>query len=86
MRIGGEDARKLALKGYIDIEPFYGGCFVVMRRDTVSLSCLRSSEMALIYRRPSAGQSDVMENIMALIDQPPECELIRPSKAVTWIC
>ncbi|KAG9014675.1 Chk1 protein kinase [Tulasnella sp. 427] len=34
MKIAGEDARKLPLKGFVDIEPFKGGSFVVMRRET----------------------------------------------------
>lgn len=41
MRVGGHDARKLPLKGYIDLEPFNGGTFVVMKRDTVSASSCR---------------------------------------------
>lgn len=33
MKIAGEDDRKLPLKGFVDIEPFRGGSFVVMRRE-----------------------------------------------------
>lgn len=35
MKIAGEDDRKLSLKGFVDIEPFRGGSFVVMRRENV---------------------------------------------------
>lgn len=36
MKIAGEDGRRLPLKGFVDIEPFRGGSFVVMRRENVS--------------------------------------------------
>ncbi|KAG8899255.1 Chk1 protein kinase [Tulasnella sp. 417] len=36
MKIAGEDERKQSLKGFVDIEPFRGGSFVVMRREAGS--------------------------------------------------
>ncbi|KAG8907578.1 Chk1 protein kinase [Tulasnella sp. 403] len=33
MKIAGEDARKMPLRGYVDVEPYNGGSFVVMRRE-----------------------------------------------------
>lgn len=42
MKIAGEDGRKLPLKGFVDIEPFRGGSFVIMRRENVSSSVMAS--------------------------------------------